>query len=118
MTGEEIKKLASDALKQMEEAILALLGKYEGLTNSEIAEKLNLHSSHEGGQKDYLTYSVLGILMDKKKVEKIKYHNSRNPIYRLKKVTKVDVEKKDLKTDVLLNNGCKRAIVGTFKKRF
>lgn len=85
MTDEEIKSLASDALKKMEEAILALLGNHNGLTNSEIAEILKLRCSHEGHQKNYLTYSVLGILMKKGKVEKIRFQNSRFPIYRLKK---------------------------------
>lgn len=84
MTDAEIKKLASGALKEMEEAVLALLGNYNGLTNSEIAEKLELRCSHEGGQKNYLTYSVLGILMEKGKVEKIRYQNTRSPIYKLK----------------------------------
>ena len=85
MTDEEIKNLASSALKQMEEAILALLVKYDGLTNSEIAERLNLRCSHEGGQKNYLTYSVLGVLMEKGKVVKVRFQNSKFPIYRLKR---------------------------------
>ncbi len=77
MTDTEIKKLASGALKEMEESVLALLGNYNGLTNSEIAEKLELRCSHEGGQKNYLTYSVLGNLMKKGKVEKIRIQNIR-----------------------------------------
>ena len=84
MTDAEIKKLATDALKKMEEAILALLSNHNGLTNSEIAEKLELRCSHEGGQKNYLTYSVLGNLMKKGKVEKIRYQNSKYPVYKLK----------------------------------
>jgi hypothetical protein len=85
MTDAEINGLASDALKKMEEAVLALLGNHNGLTNSEIAEILKLRCSHEGRQKDYLTYSVLGILMEKEKVEKLRFQNSRFPIYKLKK---------------------------------
>lgn len=85
MTEEEIKGLASDALKKMKEAILALLRNSDGLTNSEIAEKLNLCCSHEGGQKNYLTYSVLGILMAEGKVEKVRYQNSRFPRYKSKR---------------------------------
>ena len=83
MTDKEIRALASDARKKMEEAIIALLSNHNGLKNSEIAEHLDLHSSHEGGQKDYLTYSILGILMENGKVEKIRPYNSRYPIYKL-----------------------------------
>ena len=88
MTDKEIKALACDARKKMEEAVIALLSNYDGLTNTEIAEELNLHSSHEGRQKDYLTYSILGILMENGKVEKIRYNNSRHPVYKLKKAYK------------------------------
>ena len=84
MTDKEIRALACDARNKMEEAVIALLNNHNDMTNSEIAEYLNLHSSHNGGQKDYLTYSILGILMEKGKVEKIKCSNSRFPIYRLK----------------------------------
>lgn len=85
MTDAEIKDLASEALEKMEKAILALLNNHNGLTNTEIAEELSLHSSHEGGQKDYLTYSVLGNLMNEGKVEKQRYSNSRYPRYILKR---------------------------------
>ena len=84
MTDAEIKGLASDALKKMEEAILALLRNHDGLTNSEIAEELDLRCSHENAQKNYLTYSVLGILMEKEKVKKIRPQKSRFPIYKLR----------------------------------
>ena len=84
MTDKEIRTLACEARKKMEEAIIALLGNHNGLKNSEIAEKLDLRSSHEGGQKNYLTYSILGILMEKGIVKKIKSDKSRFPIYKLK----------------------------------
>jgi hypothetical protein len=117
MTDKEIRDLACDARKRLEEAIMALLSGHDGLTNSEIAEDLDLHSSHEGGQKDYLTYSILGILMEKGKVEKIRYCNSRSPIYRLKKTAELADEKVELKSKKM-NNGCNRVITVEFKKRF
>lgn len=86
MTDKEIRAMACDAREKMEEAVIALLSIHDGLTNTQIAEELNLHSSHEGGQKDYLTYSILGILMENGKVEKIRPCNSRHPLYRLKKM--------------------------------
>jgi hypothetical protein len=41
-----------------------------GVTNSDIASLLGLRSDHAGKQKDYLTYSVLGLLMRENKVQK------------------------------------------------
>lgn len=84
MTDKEIRALACEAQEKMEKAVIALLSNHDGLRNSEIAEDLNLHSSHNGRQKDYLTYSILGILMEKGMVEKIKCDKSRFSIYRLK----------------------------------
>ncbi len=56
--------LAQTGLRQLEDAILALLElNTQGLRNSEIAEFLNLRSSFKGRQQDYLTYSVLGGLL-------------------------------------------------------
>jgi hypothetical protein len=55
---------AQAGLKQMQEAIVALLRRQpDGLRNAEIAEALSLRSDFRGRQKDYLTYSILGGLM-------------------------------------------------------
>lgn len=60
----EIKAKAENGNALIEEAIIALLHNHiEGLSNTEIARILNLESSHEGSQINYLTYSVLGNLM-------------------------------------------------------
>ncbi len=54
-------KQAQSGLKQIQEAVVALLRRHpEGLRNAEIAEALSLRSDFRGRQKDYLTYSVLG----------------------------------------------------------
>lgn len=69
----EIKELAKKGNALLEEAIINLLKKHpEGLSNSEIARELNLESSHEGSQSNYLTYSVLGNLMKQGLVSKQK----------------------------------------------
>jgi uncharacterized protein len=58
------QKQAEAGLKQIQEAIVALLRRQpDGLRNAEIAEALNLRSDFCGRQKDYLTYSVLGGLI-------------------------------------------------------
>ena len=56
--------LAQEGLRHIEQAILMLLDDNpQGLRNSQIADALGLRSSIRGGQRNYLTYSVLGGLM-------------------------------------------------------
>ncbi len=43
-----------------------------GVKNAEFAGYLDLHSDNNGKQKDYLTYSILGILMRENKIIKDK----------------------------------------------
>ena len=35
----------------------------DGVTNADVAKALNLQSDYEGGSKDYLSFSLIGILM-------------------------------------------------------
>ena len=56
--------LAEEGLRHIERAILMLLeANTQGLGNSQIADRLGLHSDMRGQQRDYLTYSVLGGLL-------------------------------------------------------
>ena len=56
--------LAQEGLRHIESAILMLLELHpDGLRNSQIAALLGLRSSIRDGQRNYLTYSVLGGLM-------------------------------------------------------
>jgi uncharacterized protein len=74
---------AQAGLKQLQEAILALLRRQpDGLRNAEIAEALSLRSDFRGRQKDYLTYSVLGGLIHQGRVDwdqKTKVFTAREP---------------------------------------
>jgi DNA-binding IclR family transcriptional regulator len=64
-------ELAQSGLANIEAAILRLLEQHaSGLRNSDIAERLGLHSDFRGRQKDYLTYSVLGGLIRKGKIKR------------------------------------------------
>lgn len=64
---------AAAGLALIKEAILAHLGRSPGgLRNAQIARDLGLESVHEGRQKDYLTYSVLGILLRERLVQKVR----------------------------------------------
>lgn len=42
----------------------------DGITNSDAASLLGLRSDYRGGQKDYLSYSVLGLLLREGKVKR------------------------------------------------
>ena len=60
-------------LALIKEAILDHLEAHrDGLRNAELAHGLGLESDHAGQQRDYLTYSVLGLLLKECQVEKVK----------------------------------------------
>ena len=66
MTPEE---KAQKGLSLIKEAILDLLDMHlNGLRNCEIATKLNIHSDYLGSNKDFLSWSVLGILLNDKMI--------------------------------------------------
>jgi len=82
MTDNELRQMAISGNKQIETAILESLKNYPyGLSNQEIVDKLSLSSSHDGGQKNYLTYSILGNLMESGLVLKDK--SGTRPKYKL-----------------------------------
>jgi len=61
MTSEQ---KAQEGLKLLKAAILELLRTHpEGLRNIDIATKLDIRTDREGKQKDYLSWSVLSLLM-------------------------------------------------------
>ena len=76
-------KQAQAGLKQIQEAIVALLRRHpDGLRNADIAEALSLRSDFRGRQKDYLTYSVLGGLIHQGRAawnQKTKRFTAREP---------------------------------------
>lgn len=66
MSDDTARALAQEELARIERAILILLEPHpEGLRNSQVADLLGLRSSIRGRQQDYLTYSVLGGLMER-----------------------------------------------------
>jgi len=55
---------AQQGLNLIKNAVLAELRREtDGLRNADLAERLGLRSDIRGKQKDYLTYSVLGLLL-------------------------------------------------------
>jgi len=66
------------AVRSLKQAILTYLSVHsEGATNAEIAEDLQLRSDFEGNSKDYLSYSLLGLLISESKVRHEKIGSRR-----------------------------------------
>jgi len=60
---------AQQGLMLLKEAILCTLAdNTQGLSNAEIAELLDIRSDYQGAQKDYLSWSVLGLLLNERRV--------------------------------------------------
>ena len=74
MTPREKSQTGLGLLKQ---AVLDYLREFPGSTNIEIARGLDLESEFEGGQKNYLSWSILGVLLEEKLVRYEKRGNSR-----------------------------------------
>ena len=63
----------------LKEAIVDYLVQHpEGLTNIDITRGLELESDFEGGQKNYLSWSILGILLAEKVVRYEKHGKTRH----------------------------------------
>jgi hypothetical protein len=68
-----VKQKATMGLALIKEAILDHLEAHkEGLRNADLARDLGLESDHDGQQKDYLTYAILGLLLKERRVDNIK----------------------------------------------
>lgn len=66
-----VKEKAQLGLSLLKEAVLELAkANPGGVSNSDAASLLGLRSDYGGGSKDYLSYSVLGILMREGKLER------------------------------------------------
>jgi len=62
---------AQMALAILKDCVLDLLvANPGGLSNAEVTNTLGLHSSYKGGSKNYLAYSLLGILMQEGRVHR------------------------------------------------
>jgi hypothetical protein len=56
----------------LKESVLELaVANEEGVTNSDIVHALGLHSDYSGGSKDYLSWSILGLLMREGKIKRV-----------------------------------------------
>jgi uncharacterized protein len=65
------REKAEEGLALLKEAIVEVLGSsVAGLHNAEIADQLNIRSDYLGKQKDYLSWSLLGLLLNERRVER------------------------------------------------
>jgi hypothetical protein len=63
---------AQFGVKLLKEAVLELaITNARGITNSDVVHGLGLQSDYQGGSKDYLTWSILGILMREGKLKRV-----------------------------------------------
>ena len=59
-------------LSLLKDAVLELAqANTQGITNSETASLLGLRSDYGGGSKDYLSYSIIGLLMREGKLKRL-----------------------------------------------
>lgn len=66
-----VKEKAQLGLALLKEAVLEFAkANAKGISNSEAASLLGLRSDYGGGSKDYLSYSVIGLLMREGKLER------------------------------------------------
>lgn len=66
-----VKEKAQLGLGLLKEAVLELAqANVDGVSNAEAASLLGLRSDYGGGAKDYLSYSVLGLLLREGKLER------------------------------------------------
>jgi len=69
MSETDPRMRAQQGVALLKQAILDVLAqKPEGLTNAEIARLLDIRSDYRGAQKDYLSWSVLGLLLNEGKI--------------------------------------------------
>ena len=66
-----IQEKASIGLSLLKEAVIELAkANSDGVTNAECAKVLGLQSNYRGASKDYLSYSLLGLLLEEGQLER------------------------------------------------
>lgn len=67
-----------EPLGQLKEAVVAYLADHpEGCSNVNVADALGLRSDFEGKNQDYLSWSILGFLVNENRVRYEKANNRR-----------------------------------------
>lgn len=58
------REAALAALKALKDAVTDYVSSHPGATNAEVTRDLGLESDFQGSQKNYLAWSILGILVN------------------------------------------------------
>jgi hypothetical protein len=67
-----VAEKAQIGLSMLKDAVLELsIANVDGVTNSDVAHSLGLQSDYLGGSKDYLSWSILGILMREGRLKRV-----------------------------------------------
>ncbi|HEY0263634.1 MAG TPA: GIY-YIG nuclease family protein [Granulicella sp.] len=67
-----VHEKAQIALQMLKDSVLELaIANEAGVTNSDVAHTLGLQSDYLGGSKDYLSWSILGLLMREGKLTRV-----------------------------------------------
>jgi hypothetical protein len=62
---------AAEGLQLLKEAITEVIANHpEGISNAEIARILDIQSDYKGANHDYLSWSVLGLLLNNQKIRR------------------------------------------------
>ncbi len=61
---------AQSAVQALREAVIESLEEHGAMTNTEIAEKLSIESGYIGEQRNSLSWSILGLLLNNGEVER------------------------------------------------
>jgi hypothetical protein len=68
----EVQERAQLGLGFLKQSVLELsIANEDGVTNSDVAHTLGLQSDYLGGSKDYLSWSILGLLMREGKLRRV-----------------------------------------------
>jgi hypothetical protein len=68
-----LREKAQIGLEMIKDAVIELAKANEaGITNAEVAKALGLQSDYRGGSKDYLSFSIIGILMKEGRIKREK----------------------------------------------
>lgn len=66
------REKAQEGVQLLKEAILETVSSHpEGLSNARIADLLGIRSDFEGKQRDYLSWSAIGLLVNERKLRKV-----------------------------------------------
>jgi uncharacterized protein len=67
-----VAEKAQIGLSMLKDAVLELsIANADGVTNSDVAHSLGLQSDYLGGSKDYLSWSILGLLMREGRLKRV-----------------------------------------------